>query len=107
MCSLEEKAEDTKREIRSRISKDRQYNGQKKKYNNHLQSTTHKTEEQATRTPLIGGCELMCSGRVSSSSSSSDHHHVSLGDKSYMKKGSDCDYDKQNISVVIYGTDIL
>ena len=35
-----------KREIRSRKLKDRQYNGQKKKDNNYLQSTTHKTKEQ-------------------------------------------------------------
>ena len=35
--------------------KDRQYNGQKKKYkrtNNDLQNITHKTNDRATRTPL-------------------------------------------------------
>jgi hypothetical protein len=64
---LDEKAEETKREIRSRKSKDRQYNGQKKKDNNYLQSTTHKTKEQARRSPLKTGGELRCSRRVSSS----------------------------------------
>jgi hypothetical protein len=28
------------------------------------------------------------------------------GDKSWKRKGPDCDYDKRNISVVICGTDI-
>ena len=49
----QEKFEDTKGVIRSRKSKnDRQYNGQKKKGNNNLQSTTQKTKNQATQTPL-------------------------------------------------------
>jgi hypothetical protein len=41
--------------IRIRKSKDRQQNGQKKKYkrtNNDLQNTTHKTKDQVTRAPI-------------------------------------------------------
>ena len=43
--------------------KDRQYNGQTKKYkkkNNNLQNTTQKSKERATRIPLKSGGELMC-----------------------------------------------
>ena len=50
--------EDTKRVIRSHKSKDRQYNGQMKKYkrtNNDLQNITKKTKDRATRTPLKPG----------------------------------------------------
>ena len=49
--------EDTKEVIRIRKSKkNRQHNGQKKKYkktNNDLQNTTHKTKDGVTRTLLI------------------------------------------------------
>ena len=51
----QEKFEDTQEVIISRESKDRQHNGQKKKYkrtNNDLQYITQKTKECATRTPL-------------------------------------------------------
>jgi len=50
-----EEFEDTKGVSRIHKSKDRQYNGQKKKYkrtNNDLQSITHKTKDRITRTPL-------------------------------------------------------
>ena len=46
-----EKFEDTKGLIRSRKSKDKQHNGQTKKYND-LQNITQKTKDWATRTPL-------------------------------------------------------
>ena len=78
LCSLDEKAEETKRVIRSRKSKDRQYNGQKKKDNNYLQSTTHKTKEQASRSPLKTGGELRCSRRVISSRFSRDNRRATL-----------------------------
>ena len=61
---------DTKGVIRIRISKkNRQHNGQKKKYNNDLQNILckHKTKDRVTRTPLKTSGELRCSGRVSSS----------------------------------------
>ena len=65
-----------KRVIRSHISKkDKQYigpNGQKKKdnrTNNDLQSSTQKTKDWATRTPLKTGGERRCFGRVNSSCS--------------------------------------
>ena len=61
--------------------KDRQHNGQKKRNirrNNDLQNTTHKTKDRVTRTPLSTGCEIRCSGRVSSSCSSSDTSRVTL-----------------------------
>ena len=52
---LEEEFEDTKGVIRIRISKkNRQNNGQKKKYKrskNDLQNITHKTKDRVTRTP--------------------------------------------------------
>jgi len=41
--------------MRIRKSKDRQYNGQNKKYkrtNNDLQNITYKTKDRVTRTPL-------------------------------------------------------
>jgi hypothetical protein len=43
----------------------------RKRTNNDLQNITHKTKNRVTRTPLIIGGELMCSGRVSSSCSTS------------------------------------
>ena len=58
---MEEEFEDTKGVIRIHKSKkDRQHNGQKKKYkrtNNDLQNT-HKTKDRITRTPLKTGGEL-------------------------------------------------
>ena len=66
-----EEYEVTKGVIRIRISKkNRQHNGQKKKYkrtDNDLQNIHIK--DRVTRTPLNSGGELMCSGRVSSSCS--------------------------------------
>ena len=57
-----EEFEDIKWVIRIRISrKNRQHNGQQKKYkrtNNDLQNITHKTKDRVTRTPLITGDEL-------------------------------------------------
>jgi hypothetical protein len=50
-----EEFEDTKGVIRILKSKDRQHNGQKKKYkstNNDLQTITHKTKDRVTQTPL-------------------------------------------------------
>jgi hypothetical protein len=49
------------------IEKNRQHNGQTKKYkraNIDLQKNTHKTKDQVTRTPPTIGGELRCSGRV-------------------------------------------
>jgi hypothetical protein len=55
---------DTKMVIRFRKSKkDRQNNGQKKKYkrtNNDLQNITHKTKDRVKPTPLATGDELRC-----------------------------------------------
>jgi hypothetical protein len=79
---VEEKCEDTKGEVRSRKSKERQHNGQKipkgkseavnqrkdntmvkrKKTNNDLQNTTQKIKDRATRTPIK---MVVNSGRVS------------------------------------------
>ena len=50
----------------SRKSKDRQYNGQKKKdkkTNNYLQNIAQNTNDRPTRTPLKTG-EFRCYGRV-------------------------------------------
>jgi hypothetical protein len=52
---LKEEFEDTIGVIRIRKSKDRQYNGQKKKNkrtNNDMQNIAHKTKDRVTRTPL-------------------------------------------------------
>ena len=60
--------------IRSRKSKDRQHNAQKKndkETNNDLQNITTKTKDRATWSPLKTGGELRCSGRLSSSCSTS------------------------------------
>ena len=63
-----------KGEIRIRVSKNRQHNGQKKK----VQTTIYKTKDRVTRTPLNSGGELRCSGRVSSSCSTSGTRRVNL-----------------------------
>ena len=77
-----EEFDDTKGVIRIPISKkNRQRNGQKKKYkrtNNDRQNIHIKL----TRTSLKTGGELMCSGRVRISCSISDTRRVNLGDKS-------------------------
>jgi hypothetical protein len=69
----QEEFEDTKGVIRIRISKkNRQHNGQKKKYKltkNDLQKHTYKTKDRVTQTPLQTRGELRFSGRVSSSCS--------------------------------------
>ena len=64
--------EDIKGVIRICISKrNRQHNGQKKKYKQRSTKHTHKTKDRVTRTQLKTGGELRCSGRVSSSCSTS------------------------------------
>ena len=82
MLQKEEEFEDTKVVIRIRISKkNKQHNGQKKKYkrtNNNLQNTMHKAKDQVTQTPLKIGDELMFSGRVTSSCSTSGTRRVNL-----------------------------
>ena len=75
-----EEFEDTKGVIRIRKWKNRQHNGQKKKYkktNNNLQNI-QKTKDRVTRTPLKTGSELRCFGMVSSSCSTSDTRRVNL-----------------------------
>ena len=55
---------------------ERQYNGQKKKYNrtnNDLLKTTQKPKHRTTGTPLKTGGELRCLQRVSSSCFTCDH----------------------------------
>ena len=65
--------------IRNRISKkNRQHNGQKKKYKQRSTKHTHKAKDRVTRTPLKTGGELRCSGRVNSSCSASDTRRVNL-----------------------------
>ena len=54
------------RVIRICISKNRQHNGQKKKYKQRSTKHTHKTKDRVTQTPLKTGGELRCSVRVSS-----------------------------------------
>jgi hypothetical protein len=58
--------------------KNRQHNGQKKKYKQRSTKHTYKTKDLVTRTQLKSGDEVMCSGRVSSSCSTSGTHRVNL-----------------------------
>ena len=61
--------------------KNRQHNGQKKKFQKDKQRSTkhtHKTKDRVKRTPLNTGGELLCSGRVSSSYSISSTRRVNL-----------------------------
>ena len=74
--------------------------------NNGLQNTAQKTKDWATRTPLKTGSEFGCSGMVGSSCSSSETCRVTNPAISHEWGKPDCDYDKQNISVVICDTDI-
>ena len=65
-----------------------------KRTNNDLNNTTRKKKDWATWTPLKIWGKLRCSGRVSSSCSTGGSHHVTTPvTKSWMRKGSDCDYD--------------
>jgi hypothetical protein len=63
-----EMLEDTKRKIRSRISRTgRQYNDTKKKdkgANSDVQNMTHKTKRSSNMNPLKTGDELGCALRV-------------------------------------------
>jgi len=59
----------------------RQHNGQEKKVQKDKQRSTkhtHKTKDRVTRTPLIIGGELRCSGRVGSSCYASGTCRVNL-----------------------------
>ena len=82
IANLQEEFEDTKEVIRFRISKkNRQHNGQKKKYkrtNNDLQNIHIKLKNRVIRTPLKHGDELRCFGRVNSSCSNSGTHRFIL-----------------------------
>jgi len=64
-----------------RKKKNRQHNGQKKKYKKNKQRSTkhaHKTKDLVTLTPLQNGGEIRCSGRIGSSCSTSDTRRVNL-----------------------------
>ena len=63
---LYEEFEDTKGVTRIRKWKNRQHNGQKKKYKK-TSKIYKKTKDRVTRTPLRTGGELRCSERVGSS----------------------------------------
>ena len=81
MPLFKEKFEDTKGVSKSRQSKNRQYNGLKKKdkrTNNGLQDFTQKTKDPATWTTLKIGDDLSCSGRVRSSCSTCGIHRVAF-----------------------------
>jgi hypothetical protein len=62
------------------LKKNRQHNGQKKRFKRTKQSTkhTHKTNDWVTRTLLKTGGELRCSVRVSSSCSTCGSRRVNL-----------------------------
>ena len=50
-----------------------------KKYKQRSTKHTYKTKDRVTRTPLITGGELWCSGRVTSSCSTGAARRVNLG----------------------------
>jgi hypothetical protein len=76
IANLQEEFEDTKEVIRIRISKkNRQHNGQKKKYKHNIHI---KLKNRVIRTQLKHGDELRCSGRVNSSCFTSGTHRVIL-----------------------------
>jgi hypothetical protein len=60
------------------MKKNRQHNGQKKKYKQWSIKHTHKTKDRVTRISLKTGGELRCSGRVFSSCSTSGTRRVNL-----------------------------
>ena len=76
-----------KGEIRSRKSKDRQYNDQTKKKdkrtNNNLQNTTQKTRDRATSTPLNVGVNSCAPGSGRVSTSISTRGTVTIMDSQY------------------------
>jgi Fic family protein len=77
---FQEEFEDTKGIIRIRKSKNRRYNGQKKKYkrtNNDLQNIHIKLKIEKHE-PIKTRGELRCPGRVSKSCSTSDSRRVDL-----------------------------
>jgi len=64
---IDEKFEDTNGVIRSRKSKDKQHNDQRKKHKrsgDDLLNITQKTNDRAMQTPLKTGGELRCSRTV-------------------------------------------
>jgi hypothetical protein len=62
----EEELEDTKGEIRIRISKTPQWPKEKEQKDKQRSTKhTYKTKDRVTRPPLKTGCELRCSGKVS------------------------------------------
>ena len=75
---LLEEFKDTKGVIRTRESKDRQHNDQKKKDKQRSTGHTLKTKDRVTRTDLQIKDELRCSGMVSSSCSTSGTRRVNL-----------------------------
>ena len=82
----------------------------KRTYND-LQNITQKTKDQTTRIPLKTGGELRCSRRVTSSCSTYGTCRVTLVTNPVIshergKAQIVNDYDKQNITVVIWDTDI-
>ena len=75
----QEELEDTEVAMRNRISKkNRQHNGQKKKYKQRSTKHTYKYKDRVTGTPLQTGGELRCSGRVRSSCSASGTRRINL-----------------------------
>ena len=60
----QEEFEDTIGAIRIRISKNRQHKEKVQKDKQRSTKHTYKTKDRVTRTPLITGGELRCSGRV-------------------------------------------
>jgi hypothetical protein len=83
----------------------RQYNDQKKKnkwINIDLQKNTHEAKDRATLTPLKTRGELKFLLHIWHPSC---HLCYTPGDESWMGKGCNCGYNKENISLFIVDTD--
>ena len=102
--------EETKEVIIIRIAKNRQHNGQKKKYKQRSTKQTHKTKDRVTGTQQKTGGELRCSERVARSCSTSDTRSVNLvtNPEISRERGKDREvFTTSETYPVIFDTDIL
>jgi hypothetical protein len=109
LFQIREKFQDIKVVIISRKSKDKQHKDRKKKdrrTDNDLQTITQNNKERATRVRLKTGMLRQGKKFLLHMWHLSCYSCCKPGDKSWMKKRPDCDFDKWSIFVVIWDTDI-
>ena len=82
-----------------------------KSTNNDLPNITQKTKDRATRTPLKHGDKTLVLRKGKQLPLNMWHQFCYCcykpGDKHWMRKGRNCDYDQRNIFVIICDTDTL